>query len=98
MVTVGLMERSLCMEELRLKSSLIPNTELASTVIGKGAPDTVAEEGLIFGVNWQTVLLPHEPIAVPEWSPIVSSALPQVNRMLPYASDCTFPSLQNPVP
>jgi hypothetical protein len=62
-----------------LKSNFIPNTEFASTVIGKGAPDTVAEEGLKFGVNWQTVLLAHEPIAAPEWFAMVSCAFPKVN-------------------
>src|SRR5229473_3017491 len=85
------------MEEFRLKSSLIPNTEFMSTMIGKGAPDTVAEDGLKFGVNWQTVLLAHEPIAAPEWFTIVNWAFPKVNLMLAYVSGGTFARLRNAV-
>jgi hypothetical protein len=53
-----------------------------STMIGKGAPDIVAEDGLKLGVNWQAELLAHEPIAAPEWFTIVSCALPKVSLRL----------------
>jgi len=57
----------------------MPNTDCASTVMGKGALDIVAEDGLKFGVIWQTVLLAQEPIAAPEWFAIVNWAFPKVN-------------------
>src|SRR5437879_1521335 len=83
------------MEVFTLKSSLIPNTEFMSTVIGKGALDSVTEDGLKLGVNWQTVLLAHEPIAAPEWFTIVSCALPKVNLRLAYVSGATFARLRS---
>src|SRR5260370_14799671 len=83
------------MEVFTLKSSLIPNTEPMSTVIGKGARDCVTEEGLKFGVIWDIVLFPHEPIAAPEWFTIVSCAFPNVNLRLAYMSGATFARLRN---
>src|SRR5882762_1824523 len=83
------------MEELTLKSSLIPNTEPVFTVIGKGALDSVTEDGLKFGVIWQTVLFAHEPIAAPEWFTIVSCAFPKVNLRLAYVSGATFARLRS---
>jgi len=83
------------MEVFKLKSSLIPNTEFASIVIGNGALDSVTEDGLKLGVNWQTVLLAQEPIAAPEWFTIVSCAPPKVNLRLAYVSGVTFARLRN---
>src|SRR5690349_18889834 len=83
------------MEVFTLKSSLIPNTEPVSTVIGKGALDSVTEAGLKLGVNWQTELIAQEPIAAVEWFTIVSCAFPSVNLRLAYVSGATFARLRN---
>ena len=74
---------------------MIPNTEPASTVSGKGALDSVIEDGLKLGVNWQTALIAQEPIAAVEWFTIVSCAFPNVNLRLAYVSGATFARLRN---
>src|SRR5260370_4026878 len=91
------MERSFCTEEFTFKSNLSPKTEFASSVMGKGAPDSVAEDGLRGGINWQTVLLAHVPIAAPEWFTIVSTGLAKVKVRLLYVSGATLARLRNAV-
>ncbi len=81
-VTAGLMERSPCTEEFTFKSNLSPKTEFVSSVMGKGAPDNVAEDGLRLGVNWQTALMAHIPICAGEWFTIVSTGLAKVKVRL----------------
>jgi len=58
----------------------MPNDRIGIHCDREGRADTVAEEGLIFGVNWQTVLLAHEPMAAPNgWRSSVARSEGQPN-------------------
>ena len=82
MVTVGLIERSGCTEELTLKSNRMSTTEFWVTVIGNGVLETVAVMGLSVGVSSHTELSAHELIVAIEWFTIVNSGFANVSVML----------------
>src|SRR5713226_4420207 len=91
---LGLTERSLWRELVRLKSSSSPEDESAPIVSGNGGPEKLTEGVVRVGFSSQTAPFAQFPIALPELFWMVSSGEEKATTILVYCPAGTFAVLR----